>query len=43
MLLENSGSIRDSLNLFSWPEDTSVSSANDKLTPLVKNLPFTEA
>ena len=25
------GSIRDSLNLFSWPEDTSMSSGNDAI------------
>ena len=32
------GSTTDLLNLFSWPEDTSMT----QLTPLLKNLPFTE-
>ena len=36
------GSIIDSLNLFSWPEDTLMSSVNDALTLLLKNLPFSE-
>ena len=30
------GSITDSLNLFSWPEDTSVSSRNDTMNSIIK-------
>ena len=30
------GSITDSLNLFSWPEDTSMSLGKIQLTPLLK-------
>ena len=37
---KNSGSIRDSLNLFSWPEDTSVSSANDTVNSVSEKFAF---
>ena len=30
------GSITDSLNLFSWPEDTSMSSRNDTINSIIK-------
>ena len=30
------GSITDLLNLFSWPEDTSMSSGNDTINSIVK-------
>ena len=36
------GSITDSLNLFSWPEDTAMSSGNDTISSIIKNLPFTQ-
>ena len=32
------GSITDSLNLFSWPEDTSMSSRNDTINSIIKNI-----
>ena len=31
------GSITDYLNLFSWPEDTSMSSGNDTINSISKN------
>ena len=32
------GSITDSLNLFSWPEDTSLSSRIDTINSIIKNV-----
>ena len=32
------GSITDSLNLFSWPEDTSMSSENETINSTVKKV-----
>ena len=37
---KHSGSIRDSLNLFSWPEDTSVSSTNDTVNSFSEKFAF---
>ena len=34
------GSITDSLNLFRWSEDTSVSSRNDTINPIIKKFAF---
>ena len=34
------GSITDSLNLFSWPEDTSMSSGNDTINSIIKKFAF---
>ena len=34
------GSITDSLNLFSWPEDTSMSSENDTINSIIKKFAF---
>ena len=34
------GSITDLLNLFSWPEDTSMSSGNDKINSIIKKFAF---
>ena len=34
------GSITDSFNLFSWPEDTSMSRSNDPINPIIKQLSF---
>ena len=31
-------SITDSLNHFSWPEDTSMSSGNDTINSIIKNI-----
>ena len=36
------GPVTDLLNLFSWPEDISVSSENTQLTALLNSLPFTQ-
>ena len=36
----NFGSITDSLNLFNWPEDTSVSSENDTISSIIKKFSF---
>ena len=36
----NFGSITDSLNLFNWPEDTSVSSENDTISSIIKKFIF---
>ena len=36
-------SITDSLNLFSSPEDISISSGNDTINSIIKKLPFTQA
>ena len=33
-------SITDSLNLFSWPEDTSMSSGNDTINSIIKKFAF---
>ena len=37
---EHVGSITDSLNLFSWPEDTSMSSGNDTINSIIKKFAF---
>ena len=37
---KHSESIRDSLNLFSWPEDTSVSSTNDTVNSFSEKFVF---
>ena len=34
------GSIKDYLNLFSWPEDTSMSSGNDTINSISKKIVF---
>ena len=34
------GSVRDSLNLFSWPEDLLMSSANDTINCIIKKFAF---
>ena len=34
------GSITDSLNLFSWPENTSMSSGNDTINSINKKFAF---
>ena len=34
------GSITDLLNLFSWPEDTSMSSGNDTINSIIKKFAF---
>ena len=34
------GSIIDSLNLFSWPEDTLMSSVNDAINSIIKKFAF---
>ena len=34
------GSITDLLNLFSWPEETSMSSGNDKVNSIIKKFVF---
>ena len=34
------GSIKDSLNLFSLPKDTSMSSGNNKINSIIKNFAF---
>ena len=34
------GLITDSLNLFSWPEDTSMSTGNDKISFIIKKSAF---
>ena len=34
------GSITDSLNVFSWPEDTSTSSRNDTVNSIIKKCVF---
>ena len=34
------GSITDSLNLFSWPENTSMSSGNDRINSISKIFSF---
>ena len=34
------GSITDSLNFFSWPEDTSMSLGNDTINSIIKKSPF---
>ena len=39
---KHSGSITDSLNFFSWTEDTSVSSGNDTIKSIVNNFLFTQ-
>ena len=36
----NFGSITDSLNLFNWPEDTSVSSESDTISSIIKKIAF---
>ena len=36
------GSITDSLNLFSWPEDTSMLSGNDKINFIIKKVRFNQ-
>ena len=36
------GSITDSLNLFSWSENTSMSPGNHTINSVIKNLPFTD-
>ena len=33
-------SMIDSLNLFSWPEDTSVSAGNDTINSIIKKIAF---
>ena len=40
MFNKHSGSITGSLNLVSWPEDTSMSSGNDKINSTVKKCDF---
>ena len=37
---EHFGSITDSLNVFSWPEDTSTSSRNDTINSIIKKFVF---
>ena len=39
-LNQHFGSIIDSLNLFSWPEDTSMSTGNDKINFIIKKSAF---
>ena len=34
------GSVTDSLNLFSWPKDTSVTSRNDTINSIIKKFAF---
>ena len=34
------GSITDSLNVFSWPEETSMSSGNDTINSIIKKFAF---
>ena len=41
--IEHVGSITDSLSLFSWPEDTSVSLGNDAINFIIKKLPFDQS
>ena len=38
--IKNFGSITDSLNLFSLPEDNSVSSGNDTVNSIIKKIAF---